>query len=94
MEGYMTAAPRTNPGAADMLDREGTMAAIPHTGHGATSPPDPDGFPDRLLTQKQVLEMTSLSRSSLLRFERAGTFPRPVVLGKARIAYRLSAEAA
>lgn len=41
----------------------------------------------RLLSQKAVLERTSLSRSTLLRLVAAGRFPKPVRITDHRIAY-------
>lgn len=41
-----------------------------------------------LLDRKEVSRLTVLSRSTLYRFIREGTFPAPVQLGARRIAWR------
>jgi prophage regulatory protein len=40
-----------------------------------------------MLPLAEVLERTSLSKSYVYRLMRAGTFPRPVTLGPARVAW-------
>lgn len=41
-----------------------------------------------LLTEKQVLQRTSLSRSTLWRLRYAGDFPPPMKISERRVAYR------
>ena len=41
----------------------------------------------RLLSRDEVLKRTSLSRATLFRMERAGTFPNAVRLSANRVAY-------
>ena len=48
---------------------------------------------ERLLRISEVQEVTSLSRSTVLRRVAAGEFPRPVKLGPRAVAWRLSAVA-
>ena len=40
-----------------------------------------------LLTQKQVIELTTLSRSTIRRKVESGNFPKPIELGGNRIAW-------
>lgn len=49
---------------------------------------------DRLLELKQVLAITTLSRSCLYRDVFKGLFPAPIKIGKSRIAWRASEVAA
>ena len=42
---------------------------------------------DRFLQLRDVLHLTSLSRSQIYRLVSAGTFPKPVPLGLHRVAY-------
>lgn len=50
--------------------------------------PSPNPNQQRLLEIKQVMEATSLSRSSIYRGVKAGTFPVPVALTTGRVAWR------
>ena len=45
---------------------------------------------DRLLNLKSVLRETDLSRSSILDFVKAGTFPAPVKVGPRAVRWRYS----
>jgi prophage regulatory protein len=44
-------------------------------------------MPERLISMKQLLECVPLSKSEIYRRINAGNFPRPVRLGKNRIAF-------
>lgn len=45
---------------------------------------------DRLLTRREVEEMTGLSRSTIYRLLRIGQFPPPVRIGSKTVRWRLS----
>lgn len=45
---------------------------------------------DRIIREKEAREITSLSRSSLWRYERDGCFPRRIKLGRGAIGWRMS----
>jgi len=45
---------------------------------------------DSFLTREAVCQMTGLSRVTLWRMERAGTFPRSIPIGARRVAYARS----
>ncbi|WP_415069744.1 helix-turn-helix transcriptional regulator [Hyphomicrobium sp.] len=45
---------------------------------------------DRLLTLRELTRATSLSRTTIYRMVEAGTLPRPIKIGKSRIAWRAS----
>lgn len=42
---------------------------------------------NRLISMKQVLERIPLSKTTIYRNIRAGTFPAPIKLGRSRIAF-------
>ena len=42
---------------------------------------------ERLLSFKEVISMTSLSRGEIYRRFKQGRFPRPIRLGKGRVAF-------
>lgn len=45
---------------------------------------------DRLLTMKELVRATTLSRASVYRLVEAGQFPRPIRIGPQRIAWKSS----
>lgn len=47
-------------------------------------PTNPPAQADRMLTTREILDLTSLSRSTLFRLVKAGKFPRPSVLGSTK----------
>jgi len=49
---------------------------------------------DRLLTQHEVTNLTSLSKRSIYRLLATGKFPRPVRVSQRRVAWQASAIAA
>lgn len=49
---------------------------------------------DRLLPMRAVIELTSLSKATIYRKIADGTFPRPLKIGKSRVAWRESEIAA
>lgn len=53
------------------------------------SPPSADG--DRLIQVREVIRLTSLSRTSIYRMVADGRFPRPLKIGASRKAWSLSA---
>ena len=44
----------------------------------------PYGIPRRMLIEEQVLEIVPVSRSTLLRMVKAGSFPKPIYISKNR----------
>ncbi|MBW8191438.1 AlpA family transcriptional regulator [Neiella marina] len=44
----------------------------------------------RLLTLREVMELTTLSRATIYRKMELGTFPKPVQISKRRVAWRTS----
>lgn len=69
--------------------RCGSLAAAgvrPTTSEGALSSPPLD----RLVPMKEVLAAVPYSRTTIYRMVIAGTFPAPIKIGKARIAWRAS----
>ncbi|HBP47788.1 AlpA family transcriptional regulator [Pseudomonas sp.] len=46
---------------------------------------------DRFIREKDVLEITSLSRTTLWREVKRGRFPKPVVISAGRVGWRESA---
>jgi prophage regulatory protein len=44
----------------------------------------------QLIKLKQASELTKLSKSTIYTFIQAGTFPRPVKIGRRAVAWRLS----
>ena len=42
---------------------------------------------ERFISLKKVLDLTSLSRTSLYRLQAAGTFPRSVQISEGRVAF-------
>ncbi len=47
-------------------------------------------MPERILRAKEIVELTGLSRTTIWRMERAGTFPNRVSLGVGSVGWRLS----
>ena len=47
-------------------------------------------FPERIIRTKELLEITGLSRTTIWRMEKAGTFPKRVNLGEASVGWRYS----
>jgi len=47
-------------------------------------------LPERIVRTKELLELTGLSRTTIWRMEKAGTFPNRVSLGEASIGWRYS----
>lgn len=45
---------------------------------------------DRLIRRKEVESITSLSKSSIYSYINSGQFPRPLVLGRGAVRWRLS----
>ncbi|MRR56984.1 MAG: AlpA family phage regulatory protein [Deltaproteobacteria bacterium] len=43
---------------------------------------------DRIIREKEAREITSLSRTSIWRYERDGCFPRRIKLGRGAIGWR------
>lgn len=43
---------------------------------------------DQLLTTKQVIALTTLSRMTIWRYVQAGTFPNSIKLGPQRVAWK------
>lgn len=53
--------------------------------------PKPDNVsPERIIRTKELLTLTGLSRTTIWRMEKAGTFPKRVNLGEASIGWRWS----
>ena len=50
--------------------------------------------PDRLLPITRVIDLTSFSKATIYRKIADGTFPRPLKIGKSRVAWRESEIAA
>ena len=50
----------------------------------------PEAPGDRLLGWKQVRELAGISRTTAWRLQKAGAFPRPVVISKGRVGWRES----
>jgi predicted DNA-binding transcriptional regulator AlpA len=57
-------------------------------------PDDPKPTEDRLLPWKKVQDLTGLSRTTAWRLQKAGDFPRPVVISPGRVGWRESELAA
>ena len=51
----------------------------------------PEMSNDRLLHRDEVLEMSTLSESTIYRLMSAGKFPRPIRIGPRAVRWRLSA---
>jgi len=47
-------------------------------------------LPERIVRTKELLELTGLSRTTIWRMEKAGTFPKRVSLGEASVGWRFS----
>ena len=52
-------------------------------------PKTPSSDTDRLIQVKEVIRLTSVSRTQLHRLVKAGSFPRPCKIGAARKAWSL-----
>jgi len=53
--------------------------------------PEPNAnFPERIVRTKELLELTGLSRTTIWRMEKAGTFPKRVSLGEVSVGWRWS----
>lgn len=49
-----------------------------------------DNIPDRIIRAKEVVKMTGLSRTTIWRLEKKGTFPKRVSLGAGSVGWRFS----
>lgn len=45
---------------------------------------------DRILNEEEVVDMTALSKSTILRLENDGHFPKRLKISKRRVGWRLS----
>ena len=63
--------------------------AVAHDGETMSAPQKNDPFAHiRILTMKQVCELTTYTAQHIYRLIRAGKFPRPIRLGLNRIGFR------